>query len=370
MSQATSELEAAMRLSLVSGIGPRYRRALLEHFGTPAAVLAAPPSELRRVPGIGAKLSQAIARAADEIDVAAEIERCREHSIAILGEHDPAYPRPLAEIPDPPGILYVQGELLPRDGLSVAIVGSRHATHYGLAQAERLGSALARAGLTIVSGLARGIDAAAHRGALNAGCRTIAVLGSGLLNIYPPEHRELAAEVAASGALVSEARPLAEPFSGSFPQRNRLISGLSLGVIVVEASIHSGALITVRHATEQGREVFAVPGRVDSRMSHGCHRLLRDGARLVETADDVLEELGPLVAAVPLPSGQVVHHPAELSLNELEQQVLAAIGSETTTIDQLVTNSGLPTPQILSTLSVLEMRRVVRRISGNLVARI
>jgi DNA processing protein len=162
------ELEAAMRLSLVSGVGPRHRRTLLEHFATPAAVLAAAPSELRRVPGIGAKLSQAIARAVDDIDVAAEIERCREHSIAILAEHDPAYPRPLAEIPDPPGILYVQGELLPRDGLSVAIVGSRHATHYGLTQAERLGGALARAGLTIISGLARGIDAAAHRGALAA----------------------------------------------------------------------------------------------------------------------------------------------------------------------------------------------------------
>ena len=204
---------------------------------------------------------------------------------------------------DPPGVLFVRGSFLPRDALSIAIVGSRHATHYGLAQAERLASGLARAGLTITSGLARGVDAAAHKGALAAGGRTVAVLGSGVLNIYPPEHRDLAEQVVSNGAVVSEAAPHSEPFSGAFPQRNRIISGMSLGVIVVEASLRSGALITARHAMEQGREVFAVPGRVDSRMSQGCHRLIRDGAKLVESIDDVLEELGPLVEATPSPIG-------------------------------------------------------------------
>ena len=281
------------------GIGPRLYKALVDHFGSASAVLAAPMSELRMVPGIGAKLSQAVSRARDEIDVAEEIEFCRQQGIALVGLGDEGYPRMLAEIPDPPTILYVHGELKPQDSLAIAIVGSRHATQYGLAQAERLAASLARAGLVIVSGLARGIDAAAHRGALAAGGRTIAVLGSGVAQIYPPEHKSLADEVAAQGAVVSEAPPRSQPLSGSFPQRNRIISGMSLGVIVVEASTHSGALITARHAMEQNREVFAVPGRVDNRMAHGCHRLLRDGAKLVESADDVLEELGPLVAATP-----------------------------------------------------------------------
>ncbi len=196
------------------------------------------------------------------------------------------------------------------------------------------------------------------------------VLASGVLNIYPPEHARLAEEVLARGALLSEAPPHAEPLSGAFPQRNRLISGLSLGVIVVEAGDRSGALITARHAMEQGREVFAVPGRVDSRTSRGCHRLIRDGAKLVESADDVLEELGPLVETAPRgDDGREIRHPAELTLNPLEQQVLSAVGTEPTSIDQVVASSGLPVPQVLSTISVLEMRRLVRRLSGTMVAR-
>jgi DNA processing protein len=358
-----------LSLSLVPGIGPRLYKSLVDHFGSPSAVLAAPLSELRMVPGIGAKLSQAVGRARDDNAATEEIEFCREQRISLIGLGEAGYPRMLAEIPDPPTILFVRGEFKPQDNLSIAIVGSRHATQYGLAQAERLAASLARAGLVIVSGLARGIDAAAHRGALSAGGRTIAVLGSGVAQIYPPEHKSLADEVAAQGAVVSESPPRSQPLSGSFPQRNRIISGISLGVIVVEASTHSGALITARHAMEQNREVFAVPGRVDNRMAHGCHRLLRDGAKLVESADDVLEELGPLVAATPNSSGQVVHHPAELLLNELEQQVLQAITGDSTSIDDVVAGSGLPTPQVLSTLSVLEMRRLVRRLSGNRVMR-
>jgi DNA processing protein len=276
----------------------------------------------------------------------------------------------LREIPDPPGVLFLRGELTPADALAVGIVGTRHGTQYGLRQAERLAGSLARAGLTIVSGLARGIDAAAHRGALAAGGRTLGVLASGVLNIYPPEHEKLAAEVAAAGALLSEQPPHSAPLAGTFPQRNRLISGLSLGVIVIEAAERSGALITARHAMEQGREVFAMPGNVDSRCSRGCHRLIRDGAKLIETADDVLEELGPLVEAVPRGDGQVIHHPAELMLNETEQQVLAAIGSESTPIDQIIATSGLPVARVLATLSVLEMRHLIRRLSGTTVLRI
>jgi DNA processing protein len=222
------ELTSAVRLALVSGVGPRLWQALLTRFGTPQAVLAAPPSALRDVPGIGPKLSQKIAAATDEIDAEAEIALCRANDIELLTRGHPAYPRSLAEIPDPPALLFMQGAIEPADSLAIAIVGSRHATHYGLTQAERLAGSLARAGLTIISGLARGIDAAAHRGALAAGGRTLAVLGSGVLNIYPPENCELAFDVRKRGALVSEAPPRGEPLSGAFPQRNRIISGMSL----------------------------------------------------------------------------------------------------------------------------------------------
>lgn len=362
-------LAATLRLSLVRGVGPRLRKALLERFDTPAEVLAASPEQLQQVAGIGPKVCRAI-REAGQIDVDEQLALCRQHGIELVPDFDGRYPRMLSEICDPPGVLYMRGQLLPRDALAVAIVGARHATHYGVTQAERLAGALARAGLTIVSGLARGVDAAAHRGALEAGGRTLAVLGSGLLKIYPPEHEELAELVWRAGALLSEAPLCALPTGGTFPQRNRIISGLTLGTIVVEASERSGALITARHAMEQGREVFAVPGRVDSRLSRGCHRLLRDGARLVESADDVLEELGPLVEGAPAADGREVHHPAELSLNPLEQQVLDAVPSEPTLIDQVVSQSGLATPQVLATLSVLEMRRLVRRVTGSTVVRL
>ncbi|MCE5269399.1 MAG: DNA-processing protein DprA [Planctomycetaceae bacterium] len=359
-----------LRLCLTPGVGPTIRGRLLERFGSARAVLAAAPSELREVQGVGPKLVHKIAGDDREIDVEAEIALCQERGIDIFTEADAGYPRPLREIHDPPGVLFVRGKMKPDDVLAVGIVGTRHGTQYGLRQAERLAGGLVRAGLTVISGLARGIDAAAHRGALAAGGRTIAVLASGVLNIYPPEHDELAAEVAAQGAVISEAPPRSEPLAGMFPQRNRLISGLSLGVVVVEAAERSGALITAHHAMEQGREVFAVPGNVDSRASRGCHRLLRDGAKLVESVDDVLEELGPLVEAAPRDDGQMIHHPAELLLNELEQQVLAAVHTEATPIDQLVVDTGLPVPQVLSTISVLEMRRLIRRLSGTTVIRL
>ena len=364
------DLLDTLRLSMISGVGPRIRKSLLDRFGSARAVLAAAPSELQQVQGVGPKLVRKIAEADHEIDVQAEIELCRQRNIKILVEADPDYPRSLREIHDPPGVLFVRGELKRDDALAIGIVGTRHGTPYGLRTAERLAAALARAGLTIISGLARGIDAAAHRGALAAGGRTIGVLASGVSNIYPPEHVRLADEVAAHGALISESPPDGQPLGGMFPQRNRIISGLSLGVIVVEAAERSGALITARHAMEQGREVFAIPGNIDSRTSRGCHRLIRDGAKLVESVDDVLEELGPLVEAAPRDDGREIHHPAELLLNEPEQQVLAAIGGEATPVDRIIAETGLTAPQVLATLSVLEMRHLIRRLSGTSVVRL
>ena len=355
---------------MVFGVGPRILTQLLGHFGAPAAVLDASESQLRAVEGVGAKIARSIARARSEVDAEAELALCRQNRIDVLTTADDRYPRLLKEIHDPPGVLFMRGQLKPEDAVAIAMVGSRHASQYGRTQAHRLASGLARAGVTVVSGLARGIDSAAHRGALEAGGRTLAVLGGGLLEIYPPEHKQLAEQIAESGALLGEVPPRAAPLAGAFPQRNRIISGLTLGVIVVEAAHRSGALITARHATEQGREVFAVPGRIDSRTAHGCHRLIRDGARLVETVDDVLEELGPLVEAAPRDDGTTIKHPAELQLNEIEQQVLQAIGADPTSIDDVAGVCGLPVHRVLSAVSVLEMRRLVHRISGNLICRI
>ena len=266
------------------------------------------------MPGVGPKLAEKIARARREHDPAAELELCRRAEVRVVARGDPRLSRRRSsDIPDPPSLLYLRGTIAPRDQLAIALVGSRQCTPYGMRVAERLAAALARVGLTVVSGLARGIDAAAHRGALKAGGRTIAVLANGLAQVYPPEHEELAREVAEAGALLSESPMRQEPLAGLFPQRNRIISGLCLGVVVVEATPRSGSLSTAQHAMEQNREVFAVPGPVDSLSSQGCHRLIRDGARLVETVDDILEELGPLVREVrPSPQEVPVRHPAEL----------------------------------------------------------
>ena len=358
-----------MKLALVSGVGPLTRKALIDRFGSAQDVFDAPPSLLREVPGIGPKLCREIVEANRSIDVEAEFERCKRHGIEILTDTDSRYPRLLQEIPDPPGVLFLAGRVLPEDALAIAIVGTRHASHYGLRQAERLAGSLARCGLTIVSGLARGIDGAAHRAALAAGGRTIAVLAGGLADVYPPEHRELAEQVKENGALLSENPPGGIPSKGAFPRRNRLITGMSLGVIVVEAAERSGALISARHAMEQNREVFAVPGRVDTRVARGCHRLIRDGATLVESAEDVLDQLGPLVEGIEIADGRTMHHPAELQLNDREQKVLDAIPVEATNIDRIVTDSGLPVHRVMATISVLEMRHLVRRVEGNRLMR-
>lgn len=363
------EMRDWLCLSLVSGVGPRIVESLLEHFETATGVLDAPGSDLRRVPGVGKTISNAIKSARDEIDIDAQLATCRQHGIRLLTSRDDAYPRLLNEIPSSPMTLFLQGELKPCDAVAVAVVGSRHASRYGLQQTERLVGGLARAGVTVVSGLARGIDAAAHQAALKAGGRTLAVLAGGILNLYPPEHKELANDIIYQGALISEVPPHIAPTSNSFPQRNRIISGLTLGTIVVEAAYRSGALITAKHAMEQGREVFAVPGRIDSRLSQGCHGLIRDGAKLVQTVDDILEELGPLVEPTTNDDGAVIRHPAELQLNKTEQTVLQAIDVEPTLIDTVAQTTEIPIHRVLATISVLEMRRLIVRIGGNQVAR-
>ena len=361
------ELRDLIWLTMVPGVGPQTGRALLEAFGSAGAVLGASTIRLRGVDGVGPKLAEKIGRARDEHDPDRELALCRERGVTPIAGGVPGYPEALAEIADPPNLLYVRGSIEPRDALAVAIVGSRKCTPYGIRIAEKLAASLARVGLTIVSGLARGIDAAAHRGALRVGGRTIAVLANGLNEIYPPEHEGLAAEIAGSGAVLSEMPMRQQPLAGLFPQRNRIISGLSLGVIVVEATPRSGSLSTASHATDQNREVFAVPGPVDSLSSVGCHRLIRDGARLVETADDVLEELGPKVRNIRIvdePDSPAAPHPAQISLSEQERNVLGLLGETPQGIDAVIAATRLGASQVMATLSVLEMRRLVRRLPG------
>ncbi len=355
---------------MLPGIGPRILTDLLDSFGSPQAILAGSQAELTAVPGVGSTLATRIRHAQDHVAAQSIIDWCAAHNVDILLQSDAAYPRCLRELNDAPPLLFSQGKLEPQDGLAVAIVGTRHATVYGRRQAERLAYGLARAGVTIVSGLARGIDTSAHQGALDAGGRTIAVLGGGLGKLYPPENEGLAQAVAAGGAVISEYRPDASPRGGMFPQRNRLISGLSMAVVVVEAPDRSGALITARLAAEQGREVLALPGPVNGRASQGCNQLIRDGATLIRGPEDVLEDLGPAVASIKTESGHTVRNGSELLLNEQERQVLEAIEPQSTAIDAIVSRSGLPVQRVLATISVLESRKLVRRLSGQYVSRI
>ncbi len=371
---AVADLDEADRadllLALTPEVGPVLRVRLLQRFGDAAAVMAASEGALQEVQGIGPKVSKHIVNARHEVQLDAQLALAREHDVAIVLPRHDAYPPMLKEIHDPPAVLFVRGRLDPTDKMAVAIVGTRRATRYGKQTAERLAAGLSRAGVTVVSGMALGIDTAAHRGALAAGGRTIAVLASGVLNPFPPDNVKLADEIAAHGAVISEAAPTMPPLSGMFPQRNRIISGLCLGTIVVEAGDRSGALITARHAMEQGREVFAVPGQIDNPAAAGPHRLLRDGAKLVTCVDDVLEELGHLPSAAPDHRGGSIRTAAELKLNDLEHAVLQAIDPAGSSLDEVAAACALPIHRVMSTVSVLESRRLVRKVSGTRVARL
>ena len=358
-----------VRLSLVQGIGPRIASDLLQQFGSATAVFAATGPELLSVATVKPKVSAAITSARNDGTAEVEVEECRRRGITLIPRGSDLYSKMLAETCDPPALLYCRGPLLPQDEIAVAIVGSRHCTLYGRQMAEKLAGGLARAGVTIISGLARGIDASAHRGALDAGGRTVAVCAPGLNTIYPPEHASLAEEIVKNGALLTESPLDREPRPGLFPQRNRIISGLSLGVIIVEAGRRSGALHTARHAMEQGRDVFAVPGRIDSLPSQGCHDLIRDGVPLIRGVDDVLEALAPLMKPVRRESGEVVQSPRELLLNEVETLVLNKVTHDAQHVDSLLPIDGLEPSQLLSTLTILEMKRLVRRLPGGFVVR-
>ncbi|MBS0204274.1 MAG: DNA-protecting protein DprA [Planctomycetes bacterium] len=362
-------LLSVLRLNLVPGLGPRTYQRLLERFETPTAILQASVSQLQEVPNVGPKLAMSVVTHGTEQAAREELARANAAGASLLMRGHGGYPAPLDRIPDPPTVLYCQGTLLPVDQLAIGIVGSRHCTEYGRKQANRLAQGLARAGVTVISGLARGIDAEAHKGAIEAGGRTIAVCATGLGTVYPPEHVELADSIRQHGCLLTESPMDQQPKSGLFPQRNRIISGLSMGVILVEAGRNSGALHTARHAMEQNREVFALPGRVDSEASFGCLDLIRDGATLIRGVDDVLSTLGPLVAPVQVSATETVHRPAELQLSDQQRMILNLVTNEPVAVDEVMRVAAIETSRVLSTLTILEMKRLVRRLPGGFVQR-
>lgn len=340
--------------------------ALLERFGQPDRIFAATMEEFLEVEGVTAadwtKLQEAKGLSLDD-----DLQALQDHGARLVTIGDPQYPPRLKEIYDPPPMLWVRGSLSSRDDLAVAIVGTRKCSTYGRTQTERLAADLARRGFTIVSGLAVGIDGAAHRGALDAGGRSIGVMACGIDVDYPREHRELRDRLAESGAVMTELPPGTKPTRERFPQRNRLVSGLSLGVIVTEAPAKSGAMITANLALEQGREVLAVPGDVRSPLSRGCHRLIKEGAALVENVDDVVDALGLLPAAVP--ERERPPEPAP-ELPPEETTVIGALSFQPKHVDAIITETQLLPARVTAALMMLEVKGLVRRFPGNMFVRL
>jgi DNA processing protein len=356
-----TETEACIALNMVPKLGPVRLRRLLDVFETPQRILVAKSSELRGVEGIGPEIADSIAHWESLVDLSAELGRIADFGAHVVTQSDAGYPPLLREIHNPPIVLYVWGELLERDRHAISIVGSRKTSHYGLECAKKLSYQLAYAGLTVVSGLARGIDTAAHQGALAAKGRTVAVLGSGLGCLYPPENQALAEKIATSGAVVTEFPMSVSPDTQTFPQRNRIVSGWSDGLLVIEAGLKSGALITAGQAAEQGRSLYVVPGPIDRATSMGSNRLIQDGAKLVMGAGDILDDLQILLPQ----KAQLESTPARtLQLNDTERAVYESIAEAETAIDAIIMKSGLPPGTVSSTLFALEMKRLVKQLPG------
>ena len=360
--------EALVALNLLPTIGPIRVRRLLESVGDAAAVLGAPVERLVRVDGIGEETAKILLGWQDHADPSAEIREAAERGISIVTQDDAGYPAPLRDAYDPPLLLYVWGKLEPRDRHAIGMVGSRRATHYGTQAAKKFSYQLAQAGFTIISGLARGIDTAAHEAAIAAHGRTIAVIGSGLGKLYPPENLGLAEKIAnGNGAVVSEFPLHTAPDKQTFPMRNRIVAAWSQALLVVECPAWSGSLITANLATEYGKPVFAVPGPVDRESSTGCNQLIRDGATLVYDASHLLDDLGELPfarkPAATEPATAIPALPAE------EAAVFAAVTLDEAPVDHIIDRCGLPAHVVTATLLKLELRRLVRAFPGFRYAR-
>jgi len=373
-------IEHWLALMGADGVGPVTCHKLIRHFGSAEAALGASARHLAVVEGIGDKTAEGIAVSRDRFNVQEELALADRLGVWLMHLEDPRYPPGLKVLYDPPPVLYVKGQLRREHQLAISIVGSRQCSLYGQEQASKLAHLLAGAGFTIVSGMARGIDTAAHQGALSVGGQTLAVQGCGLANVFPPENRRLFDLISQSGACLSELPLRSEPLAGNFPSRNRIIAGLSAATIVVEAGLRSGALITARCALENNREVMAVPGRVDSPLSKGPHHLLRQGAVLVESPQDVLDALGQIGACLQEPlaaaseqspdRGAADRHDRLLpGLGEAEKAVYAVLSSDPAHTDQIVAGTGLAAGQVTAALVSLQLKGLIRSVPGNLFVR-
>jgi DNA processing protein len=363
--------EALVALNLIEGVGPIRVRQLVEHFGDAPPILSASKSQLLQVRGIGEDTAEAISNWEKSVDVASELKRLADSGCRVVIQSDDEYPASLREIYDPPVVLYVKGALTNKDKNAMAMVGSRQTTHYGIETARKLAYQLAYVGVTVVSGGARGIDTAAHQGALAAKGRTVCVLGTGISIVFPPENKDLFDRIADNGAVITQFPFNRNGDKQSFAIRNRIVAGMTLGTVVVEADLHSGALITANFATEYGRQVFAVPGRIDSPRSKGCHDLIKKGAKLCEDAEDILSEfeyLFPSSNKPPSP-GETGVLPA-LELSENEQKAYDAVkADDESSIDEVIRRSGLPSSAASVALLSLEMKRVIKQLPGKLFIR-
>ncbi|MDP3047798.1 MAG: DNA-processing protein DprA [Chloroflexota bacterium] len=353
----SDDLKYWVGFNLVNGVGPVRFRRLLDVFGTAREAWNASAATLTAA-GMDPRCVESILAVRARANLDRHLERIAQRGITLLTWDDEDYPRQLKNIHSPPPLIYVQGKLAPQDEIAVAVVGTRRLTVYGRECTMQLAGELGRHSITVVSGLAKGVDTMAHRGALEAGGRTIAVLGTGLDVVYPPENARLADEIAQRGALITDYPLGTQPEAGNFPPRNRLISGLSLGVVIVEAGDKSGALITCDYALEQGREVFAVPGNITSRMSVGTNRLIQQGAKLVTRVEDIVEELNLGMVAEQLVMRDV------LPENDQEAALLRSLTTEPTHVDEIVRASGLPVSEVSATLTMMELKGMVRQVGG------
>jgi DNA processing protein len=378
--QHSPQIALWLKLIRAEGIGPTLFKRLLDYFEDVEHIFTASVAELTKIEGIGNKTAESIVRTRDAFDVDSELALADKLGVWIIHLQDQRYPPALRAIYDPPPVLYVKGTLTRADNLAMAIVGSRRCSHYGTEQANRFSHLLASAGFTIVSGLARGIDSAAHRGALATKGRTIAVQGCGLSNIFPPENQKLFEQITENGAVISELPLSYEPLAENFPARNRIIAGLSMGVLVVEATYRSGALISAQAAMDNNREVMAVPGRIDSPCSLGCHKLLKQGARLIDSIDEIMDALGYVgdglkthaeAAATEAEQNaqRTLFDVSRLNLTPDETGILDHLNSEPVHVEELIELTQLPAGKVHSAVISLQLKGLVKQLPGNMIVK-